>query len=69
MLAGMFENIPAPDEGVPVITLAENAAVLDRMLPYFYPKKVPRVELGGDMVEDVTLIAAFDKYEVSLAPS
>ncbi|ORY72751.1 hypothetical protein BCR35DRAFT_354311 [Leucosporidium creatinivorum] len=63
MLAGMFETVPAPEVKVPIIHLAEDSAVLQQMLAYFYPKRLPRLKLG-DMDEDVALIAAFDKYEV-----
>jgi hypothetical protein len=65
MLAGMFEMVPAPETEVPVIPLEESGVTLERMLAYFYPKKIPRLELG-EMDKDVALIGAFDKYEVGL---
>ncbi|ORY72757.1 hypothetical protein BCR35DRAFT_307536 [Leucosporidium creatinivorum] len=71
MLAEMFASVPAETQGArPVIQLEESATVLDRMLPYCYPRKVPSLQLeetrraGRWKSDDLPLLAAFDKYEI-----
>ncbi|KAL8287218.1 hypothetical protein RQP46_003670 [Phenoliferia psychrophenolica] len=61
--ADMFESTAerAEDGKLPIITLTERASVLEKILPYCYPRPVaPPWEFWGDM----KLFEALDKYEI-----
>ncbi|KAL8287277.1 hypothetical protein RQP46_003729 [Phenoliferia psychrophenolica] len=63
--ADMFDSIPEPAEaeGLPIIELTEPASVLERILPYCYPRPVAPWELDLP-TRDLELFGALDKYEI-----
>ncbi|KAL8287298.1 hypothetical protein RQP46_003750 [Phenoliferia psychrophenolica] len=63
--ADMFDSIPEPadTEGLPTIELTEPASVLERILPYCYPRPVAPWELDLP-TGDLELFGALDKYEI-----
>ncbi|ORY58339.1 hypothetical protein BCR35DRAFT_315798 [Leucosporidium creatinivorum] len=61
VFADMLQLATGGDQERPSLELDESAGVLESMLLYCYPKRVPPLEINPDA--DLKLLRALDKYE------